>query len=727
MGNKKTQVNVKVPLATDVGSCKASLQWFLEDQPDASAYMSHRNAMNYFVCGEEAFASIAASIQAAKKCIDIVCWGFDPAMELTRNAANAWPRGETWGSLLLGAARGEFNGGHPVQVRVLSWFDGLGSMANIGSVTPWANNNMPGFIGWGSVRQTPEQQSLLTKYLQPAQRLSASERRERREWVNHHWFGLVMNGNLPGISLRVRNGDSAAIAANLQQADPLRDGKLPAELSALEAGLVGKFGTYHQKTVLIDYDDTSADAEPVGYVMGLNCVTDYWDTRAHFHTDPKRGAGWESVIPNDEATLKPYQDYATQIRGDALVMVAKNFTDAWNDPQAKGSGQPLTRVCDLRHPPAQLTRNLPSTPHSVQIVRTEPKAKERNIERLYYQTAQSARDYIYIENQYFQYAPWVKFLKTKRIAFKAALTNCGALAKDHPELHLFVVTPTPEKGQMVPRTHDMVKELGHGSSMPNQTKKLEDELKQYDADIKSYDKAMVTFRKENHAAPGSVQPPVKPKLSSVAQTYKDSGGGSDDKVIQADLRTRLGMRSLVASMWAFDGDYVAKQRDAKRKLAPLQAKLDGMAPKAALPDADPALKSAAAQYAKKIESEQNKANAALYREIYIHSKLMVADDSMFTIGSANMNARSFYGDGEINMVSDCPKTSERLRREVWGMQTLGAEDCDGGAGLPRDISKTFRNWKDLISSNGEKKLKGNPIVGFLAPLHDERTSSLRVG
>ena len=725
MGNKKTQVNVKVPLATDVGSCKASLQWFLEDQPDASAYMSHRNAMNYFVCGEEAFASIAASIQAAKKCIDIVCWGFDPAMELTRNAANAWPRGETWASLLLGAARGEFNGGHPVQVRVLSWFDGLGSMANIGSVTPWANNNMPGFIGWGSVRQTPEQQSLLTKYLQPDQRLSASERRERREWVNHHWYGLVMNGNLPGISLRVRNGDSAAIAANLQQADPLRDGKLPAELSALEAGLVGKFGTYHQKTVLIDYDDTSADAEPVGYVMGLNSVTDYWDTRAHFHTDPKRGAGWESVIPNDEATLKPYQDYATQIRGDALVMVAKNFTDAWNDPQAKGSGQPLTRVCDLKHPPAQLTRNLPSTPHSVQIVRTEPKAKERNIERLYYQTAQSARDYIYIENQYFQYAPWVKFLKTKRIAFKAALTNCGALAKDHPELHLFVVTPTPENGQMVPRTHDMVKELGHGSSMPNQTKKLEDEIKQHDAALRRYDAAIKVYQGPNGR---TMYPPPKPApLSSVAQTYKDSGGGKADALIEADLRTTLGLRSVVASMWAFDGDFVAKQRDAQRKRAALQARADALQAQAAQPDADPAVKSVAAMTNQKLQTLTNAANANLYREIYIHSKLMVADDSMFTIGSANINARSFYGDGEINMVSDCPKTSERLRREVWGMQTQGADECDGGTGLSIDISKAFRNWKDLIASNAINKNIGKPIVGFLVPLHDERTSSVRVG
>jgi phosphatidylserine/phosphatidylglycerophosphate/cardiolipin synthase-like enzyme len=238
---------------------------------------------------------------------------------------------------------------------------------------------------------------------------------------------------------------------------------------------------------------------------------------------------------------------------------------------------------------------------------------------------------------------------------------------------------------------------------------------------------MVTYHKENHAAPGSVQPPVKPKLSSVAQTYKDSGGGKADQKIQDDLKELYGMRALIASMWAFDGDYVAKQRDTQRKLAPLQAKLDGLTPKAALPDADPAIKSAAAQYSKKIEAEQNKANAALYREIYIHSKLMVADDSMFTIGSANMNARSFYGDGEINMVSDCENTSARLRREVWGLQTQGAEDCDGGGGAPKDIAKTFRNWKGLIESNGINKKIGNPIVGFLAPLHDKRTSSVRFG
>lgn len=47
------------------------------------------------------------------------------------------------------------------------------------------------------------------------------------------------------------------------------------------------FATHHQKPILIDYaHDGGSDA--VGDVMGLNSVTDYWDTQQHEIDDPLR-------------------------------------------------------------------------------------------------------------------------------------------------------------------------------------------------------------------------------------------------------------------------------------------------------------------------------------------------------------------------------------------------------------------------------------------------------
>lgn len=669
-----TQVSCTVPITTKERSATGSMQWFLEKGHDASAPVFHHNYLDYFICGEDAFKSIAGRIKRARTSVDIVCWGFDPAMELTREASSLWPRGDTWASLLLGAATGQWTDGKPVQVRILCWFDRLGGMEN----SIWGNNNMPGYVGWGQYAPLSDaKKAQLSAWLKPGQTSDASQIKERREWVNQHWFALAASGKLASLALRVRNGNAAAIEASLRQANPMRDHRTPLGLASQESTLMEQFGTYHQKTVLIDYDDASPDAYPAAYVMGLNSVTDYWDTKEHLHTDPRRGQGWEGVMPSKNANLKPYQDYATRIQGEALVMVAKNFTDAWNAASPNGSGHNLARDCNPKAPPAHLTQNVRAR-HSVQIVRTEPQAKprpEQSIERLYYQTAASARQYIYIENQYFQYAPWIKVLKAKREAYVKLHTACGTARDQVPELHLMVVTPTPERPGMVPRTHDAIKELGFGSSMPGQTQRAEDELKRHKADMARYESQLAHYQEVNRMTPGYQTPPVKPQpLSDVTRTYLESGGDKLDEQIQKDLRITIGLRSLVASLWTFD--HSSKER---------------------------------------------------FREIYIHSKLMIADDSMFTIGSANMNARSFYGDGEINMVTDCPDTSARLRQEVWAMHSGGAADCDGGDGSLEDISVAYENWLSLVKKNGDQKLAGEKIKGFLVPLYDKRTSDTRVG
>ena len=108
----------------DEVSCKATgtVQWFAEEKNkkgEATHPITHNNKLTLLVCGKEGFAAIAEDINAAKESIDLVCWGFDPGMELTRNS-DIWPRADTYGDLLIAAGR------RGVRVRLLVWYSWIG-------------------------------------------------------------------------------------------------------------------------------------------------------------------------------------------------------------------------------------------------------------------------------------------------------------------------------------------------------------------------------------------------------------------------------------------------------------------------------------------------------------------------------------------------------------------------------------------------------------------------
>jgi len=72
-------------------------------------------------------------------------------------------------------------------------------------------------------------------------------------------------------------------------------------------------------------------------------------------------------------------------------------------------------------------------------------------------------------NQYFFYPEFARHLKQERDKFcdDWSRKSCRPLS-EVPRLHLFIVIPHPEQGGMVPRTLDMLTELGHSGTMPSQ-------------------------------------------------------------------------------------------------------------------------------------------------------------------------------------------------------------------------------------------------------------------
>ncbi|KUY90439.1 hypothetical protein WS48_03605 [Burkholderia sp. RF7-non_BP1] len=178
----------------------------------------------------------------------------------------------------------------------------------------------------------------------------------------------------------------------------------------------------------------------------------------------------------------------------------------------------------------------------------------------------------------------------------------------------------------------------------------------------------------------------------------------------------MGIRTLVGSLWTFDRNW--RSSKLSTEMASQQARWDEYVnkqqAKGELPDPDLA----------PMLPLPTQAIAARYREIYIHSKLLLIDDSFFTLGSANLNLRSMAVDAEINVGSDDRAKSTDLRKRIWKLHTGGKHD--GSDGSPIAIKETFMKWQKLMDTNAIQRKRGLEPAGFLMPFHDERTSSVRL-
>jgi phosphatidylserine/phosphatidylglycerophosphate/cardiolipin synthase-like enzyme len=667
-------------------SATSSLQWLLENRNlkgKATHPITHNNKLTLFICGQEGFADIASEIAKAKKSIDLCCWGFDPGMELVRGNSATWPRGETFGDLLIAAAR------RHVRVRLLIWYDRIGS-PTVRSMPGHSHGTSPWKTGGQRADDISAKASLAMlqdavqkkkpiagngywgEYLRPE-----SIPIMAREEYCYSWYAAAFNGLFGGLEIRLRHGDSTAISKNIATEIDQPHGLTMGEI---EKPGMQYLGTHHQKPVLIDFDHEEG-AKAVGYVMGLNSVTDYWDTTAHLLDDTRREQGGvnerrECVqgVAEDGgfATLKPYQDYACRIDGGkALIALYNNFVKAWDraagDRTHGAATASVSRELPHGSPPARLLDKAEPSDSTVQIVLTQPEEQDKTIKEIYFRAvtqASLAAGYLYVENQYFQYEEWARHLLAERkkvvAAWKAGSLKAGKTMRDMPVMHVFIVIPVPERAQMVPRTHDTLAALGQHAGMTGQNTMIDD-----------YNKRPKTRRVR---AGFGISTEAEVKLPDVVQ---HSNG--INKPGAMTLESEFGLKVSVAmlNVSAFDKD---RWR---------------------------------------------------YREIYIHSKLMLVDDVFMTLGSANLNQRSMAVDSEINIATDDHRVARDLRKRVWRMHSGGL--VDGGGGTKTEIVDAFEKWGNLMKANRTKKLakkggaKLKKMIGFLLPLEDSRSSTIRLG
>ncbi len=668
-----------------------SLQWLLEhDHVDRTHPITSSNGLDVLMCGQEAFGCIARDIEAAVNSIDLICWGFDPGMELVREG-RSWPRGQPYGSLLDAAvSRG-------VKVRLLVWYEAGLAAKKQNNLTGFTGDQRGGYLV-DSPTTTREDLAHVGLSLPPPT-LGGSDGRTpeqlRHDYCVQWWRDVKAAATQAGrngkptanrIEWRTRGGNKPAVQRNLaDEADPPSSAAGDYLGLAHEKGLIEDHATHHQKTILIDYAHEGGK-KAVGYVMGLNSITDYWDTPEHEFDTPLREVDWarttktaQELPTHHSISRDPFQDYVCRIVGPALRGVHKNFVDAWK--RAGGAARPD----DADVLPAQLAK-VPS-PYRAQIVRTQPEEADKTIKKTYFHAPQFARDYIYIENQYFFYEEWVRNLKETRQKLMKGFQGACKRPQESTMLHLFVVIPWPEDDGMVPRTYDMVKSLGEANSIPNQHAAMQDKDKAVN-DSMEYDRQRDSIQKKYLNAGMDPTEPMRalPKPKNYVDTRKADALYSSAMAVHAPTKLPrtgelegLGMKVLLGRLTTFN------------KGKPLPT---------------PGLN---------------------YRQVYIHSKLMVIDDAFFTLGSANLNQRSMAADSEINIATDDHDKAKALRQRVWRQHAGGYGKTTGGDGGRVAIAAAFEDWKWVMLQNKAAMTKGTSLTGYLVPFQDDRKINFRHG
>jgi phosphatidylserine/phosphatidylglycerophosphate/cardiolipin synthase-like enzyme/uncharacterized membrane protein YdjX (TVP38/TMEM64 family) len=143
--------------------------------------------------------------------------------------------------------------------------------------------------------------------------------------------------------------------------------------------------SHHQKVAVID--------DNVAYCGGIDVTTSRWDTREHPADPAKR-------LNPDGRTYRPFHDVQMVVDGPAAAALSDLARTRWH----RATGRRRRAVVASGDPwPTGVTPDL--TDVMIAIARTEPAYKKRpeihEVERLYLASLQSARNFVYIENQYF--------------------------------------------------------------------------------------------------------------------------------------------------------------------------------------------------------------------------------------------------------------------------------------------------------------------------------------
>jgi phosphatidylserine/phosphatidylglycerophosphate/cardiolipin synthase-like enzyme len=502
------------------------------------------------------------------------------------------------------------------------------------------------------------------------------------------WFKDIHSGKMTNVEFRTRDFPQTAdfvldrdqirmvrgraqILAELFAADGIED------LTASQMLLLTQFASHHQKMVLVDYADTEG---AIGFVMGHNMHRNYWDTDAHLFDD--RAAG-------RDPGFGPWQDISMKVRGPVLRDLSHNFADAWDLESSwhtRWFKESLRRERAALPPPPVVNRGA----HSVaQICRTQPQDGETSILDIYCKALGNVRDYVYMENQYFRYADFAE-----RMATLAAARKQKKVPND---LFLFVVTNTPDSKTASTTTYAMLKKLGHEQLMPQ----VQRDLAQEATDLRRRLDRLKAAQTANDPYLRQANEQGKARLRGRLEELRRQGA-------TPEVEERLGHAKKE------DIAELAKNTPDDRKPYQLSEKPGLKVVVATLATSDPApgspppaRMSAAAEAALGAPPL-----AARYRNIYVHSKLLLVDNIFTLLSSANINIRSMHSDSELGIAMPSPGMTLEMQKRLWAMHA---------GDFHSDTKNNFKYWNEVLGINWRRMKTGKPLMCHLVRFWDVTT------
>jgi len=98
--------------------------------------------------------------------------------------------------------------------------------------------------------------------------------------------------------------------------------------------------------------------------------------------------------------------------------------------------------------------------------------------------------------------------------------------------------------------------------------------------------------------------------------------------------------------------------------------------------------------------------------VYIHAKVGIVDDRWLTLGSANLNAHSFFNDTEVNIVTCDPGLARDTRLRLWASHL--ERDISGIGGEPTTVIDEL--WRPIAAEQRRRKNAGEPMTHRLVEL-----------
>ncbi len=690
--------------------------------------------------GEAAFGRVAELIEKATKSIDIISWGFDPSLELVR------PNGKPIGDLLAEKGR------QGVEVRILIWKNAVANFAEntlIGDGLLGSGGATPIGSGIGKTTSRPysekarleRQQTQLELQIngikrnfdtttdpKAAKRLETLNQRLKQlkqemaqkgdyggkirgsggtyqdpdaEKYTRKWFARVHGtiDNMPNVELRTRDFNDPIgklfvlpgvdyFMPRVQFLVNLFLDKDP-ELTLPMMMILGLFPSHHQKMILTDYE---LPQRARAMVMGHNLHRNYWDTDAHEFDDikGKRDPGFG-----------PWQDISTEVSGPVLFDLNENFCKAWDKESnilkywfGDGLTEQRSHIVPVQFYDEK-TRGM------AQIVRTHPRdgglifSRDHSIKEAYVNAIKNSFDFLYMENQYFRYAFIAREVKKTAQKFEQANLD--------KSLHWFVVTNNPAKKDFSSTTYAMMKEVGQEQLMPQAHRDRVFEHNELLEQKLEYEEALAEtsgFNGVKKLYLNNRIESINQKMDALAEAAK-----TDPQEYEKIVTSRQEIERMVELEKQQDEGEITPQGE--QELSQLQQKhgYDKIEPE--LFDL-PNLKTVICT----LTSHAKIDGKVEYKDIYVHSKLLVVDDVFCLLSSANINHRSMEKDTELGICGPRPKVAKAFTDKLWPMH----------AGKKMDITeKNFSHWQTIATKNWKNRQQGKPLLCTLTRFWDTKT------